>query len=67
VLLCQGYRTPREAVVVEFGAVVECSLEGKPKYSEKNLLKCHLIHHKYHLEHTGLNPALGGEKPCLAP
>jgi hypothetical protein len=39
VLLGQGYRTPREAVIDEYGAIVKMIIiRGKPNRSEKNLL-----------------------------
>jgi hypothetical protein len=27
---------------------------GKPKFSEKNLFQCHLVHHKYHMLWPGI-------------
>jgi hypothetical protein len=29
---------------------------GKPKYSVKNLSECHLVHHKSHMDWTGIEP-----------
>jgi hypothetical protein len=29
---------------------------GKPKYSEKNLSQCHLVHHKSHMDRPGIEP-----------
>jgi hypothetical protein len=30
---------------------------GKRKHSEKNLLHCHIVHHKYHMDWTGIETA----------
>jgi hypothetical protein len=27
-----------------------------PKYSKKNLSQCHFVHHKYHMDRTGIEP-----------
>jgi hypothetical protein len=38
--------------------------KGKPKYSGKNLSKCHLVHHKSHMDYPGSNPGLRDESPA---
>jgi hypothetical protein len=41
--LGQSYRTPREAVIDEYGAIVRrFSSRGKSKNTKKNLFQCHL-------------------------
>jgi len=33
-------------------------MQGKTKYSEKNLSQCHLIHHKFHMHKPMIKPGL---------
>jgi hypothetical protein len=37
---------------------------GKSKYSKKNLLQCHFVHHKTHMADPGLNQGFHGERPA---
>jgi hypothetical protein len=58
VLLGQGYRIPRGAVIDENGwsndgMVIE---RGKPNNSERNLLHFHFVYHKSHLKSPGIDP-----------
>jgi hypothetical protein len=46
VLLAQGYRTPRGAVIDEYGAGGIMISRGKLKNSEKNLLQSHFVYHE---------------------
>jgi hypothetical protein len=36
---------------------------GKLKDSEKNLSQCHFVHHKSHVDYSGSERCLRGEKP----
>jgi len=38
----------------EYGALVEYSDRRKPKYSDRNLSQCHPVHHKSHLDWSGI-------------
>jgi hypothetical protein len=40
----------------EYEALVNDTGRGKPKYSEKNLSKCHLVHPNPHIDCLELNP-----------
>jgi hypothetical protein len=42
-LLGQGYRTPRGAVIDEYGAMVECYWQGKTEELGENLSQCHFV------------------------
>lgn len=33
---------------------MECNGRGKLKYSDKNLSHCHCVHHKCHVDWTGI-------------
>jgi hypothetical protein len=37
---------------------------GKPKYSEKNLSQCQFFHQKSHMDWSGIEPGLRGERPA---
>jgi hypothetical protein len=54
VLLGQGYRTPRGAVIDEYGGMVISG--GKQKNSEKNLLQSHFVGYKSHLKLRKIEP-----------
>jgi hypothetical protein len=61
VLLGQGYRTLRGAVIQWSNSEMMIS-RGKPKDSEKNLLQCNFVHHESRLKSPGNEPGLYGEK-----
>jgi hypothetical protein len=54
VLLGQGYRTPRGAVIDEYGATMGWWLAGEQKNSEKNLLQCHFGHCEFYSKSPGI-------------
>jgi hypothetical protein len=53
-LLGQGYRTPHEAVIDEYGEMVEWWLAGENRRTQKNLLQCHFIHYEFNLKSLGI-------------
>jgi hypothetical protein len=64
VLLGQSNRTPHGAVIDEYGAMVERYLQGKPKYSERNLPSATLSTTNPTWIDPGSNPGLRGERPA---
>jgi hypothetical protein len=39
----------------------------KPKNSEKNLSKCHFVHHKFLIDSPDVNLGLHGDRPVTNP
>jgi hypothetical protein len=45
-------------------SMMECRLQGKPKFSEKTCPSANFIRHKIPSAHPGLNPGRRGGKPA---
>jgi hypothetical protein len=58
VLLGQGYRTPRGAVIDEYGVSNGGMMMSREFWykSEKKVVSCHFVHHKSNLKSPGIEP-----------